>query len=68
MYASPVRPFMGTGFQVRAVSDRQGFVPMASPPVAPPVSTPSWLVLMTTLGVTLSAGIVGTLIVGRPTR
>jgi hypothetical protein len=68
VYAAPVRPFAGTGFQVRAVSDRQAFVPMASAPVPPPTETPSWFLLATTLGMAVSAGIVGTLTLGRPKR
>ncbi len=68
VYASPLLPFEGTGFQVRAVSDRKAFVPLASAPVPPPVETPSWLVVAATVGATLSAGIAGTLIVGRPKR
>lgn len=68
VYAAPVLPFVGTGFQVRAVSDRKAFTPLASAPVPPPVTTPTWLIVVTTLGMTLSAGIVGSLIVGRPKR
>lgn len=68
VYAPPLLPFVGTGFQARAVSDRKPFVPLASAPVDPPVETPSWFVLAAALGMTVSAGIVGTLTLGRPKR
>jgi hypothetical protein len=68
VYAAPVRPFVGTGFTVRAVSDRKPFTPLASAPVPPPVSTPSWLLIAATFGTVISAGLAGTLILGRPKR
>jgi hypothetical protein len=68
IYAGPLLPFTGTGFQVRAVSERQPFRPLASAPLPAPVETPSWLLLATALGAVVSAGLVGTLILGRPKR
>lgn len=45
IYVEPLLPFVGTGIQVRAVSDRQPFTPLAAPPIPAPVETPGWLVL-----------------------
>jgi len=66
IYIPPLMPFTGSGFQVRAVSDREPFTPLASPPPNAPVETPSWLVLINTIGVLASLGIGGALILGRP--
>lgn len=68
IYAEPLMPFQGTGFQVRAVSQRIPFTPLASPPVDPAVETPLWLVLAASLGAIVVAGIVGTLTLGRLKR
>jgi hypothetical protein len=68
IYSEPLLPFVGTGFQVRAVSDRVPFIPLASAPVAPPVTTPWWLSLAAGLGLIASVGIAGTLTLGRLKR
>ncbi len=68
VYGDPLLPFVGTGFQVRSVSDRQAFTPLAGPPVKAPVVTPSWLVLATLLVAFLATGIVGYLVRGRSAR
>lgn len=65
IYAEPTPPFVATGFQARAVSERVAFTPLASFPVPPPVETPAWLMVAATLGVALSAGIAGALTLGR---
>jgi len=61
-------PFQGTGIEVRAVSQREPFKPMASPPVAPPVTTPMWLTIVASLGAVGSIGAIGFLTLGRPKR
>jgi hypothetical protein len=68
VFASAVLPFSASGFQVRAVSDRKAFTPLASAPLPPPVKTPSWLLIATTIGMTVSAGLVGSMILRRPKR
>lgn len=65
IYAGPLLPFVGTGFQVRAVSERAVFTPLASPPVAPPVHTPLWLTLGASVLIVIAAGLIGWLILGR---
>ena len=68
IYGEPLMPFVGTGFQVRAVSDRRPFTPLASYPVKPPVYTPEWLWVATALVAGASAGVIGYLIRGRRVR
>ncbi len=69
IYIAALPPFQGTGMEVRAVgSEREGFKPFASPPVAPPVYTPMWLTVMAAIGLFTAAAIVGFMILGRRTR
>jgi hypothetical protein len=68
VFASALPPFVGTGFQARAVSQRVAFTPLAGAPLPPPTLTPSWLVLAAGLGILVSAGLVGTLTLGRSKR
>jgi len=65
IYAPPLLPFVGSGFQIRAVSDREGFKPLAGPPVQPPVVTPMPMVVAAVLAVLVSIGLIGFLIAGR---
>ena len=64
----PLRPFVGTGFNVRVVSERERFTPLAGPPVPAPVHTPSWLVLASGLAALVTAGVTGFLVRGRSSR
>ncbi|MDZ4179051.1 MAG: hypothetical protein U1E29_07445 [Coriobacteriia bacterium] len=66
IYVDPLLPFVGTGTQVRAVSDRQPFTPMAAPPVPAPVETPAWLSLAALIVALFAIGIVGYLMRGGP--
>jgi hypothetical protein len=68
IYIPALPPFQGTGIQVRAVSQREPFKPLAGPPLDPAVLTPVWLIVVAALGTLLSAGILGYLIVGRVKR
>ncbi len=65
IYIEALPPFLGTGIEVHAVSEREPFTPLAGPPVPPPVETPLWLSIVSALGAVTSAGIVSILIVGR---
>jgi hypothetical protein len=65
IYGDPLLPFVGTGFQARAVSDRIPFTPYAGPPVPAPVYTPFWLGIATALGAVLSVGLIGFMVRGR---
>jgi hypothetical protein len=64
IYMQALPPFQGTGIEVRAVSVREPFKPLAGPPIAPPVSTPVWLGILAALGAAVSAGIIGYLTLG----
>jgi len=66
IYIAALPPFQGTGLEVRAVSTREPFKPLAGPPVSAPVSTPLWLAIVASLGTVVSAGIVALLVFGRP--
>jgi hypothetical protein len=68
--AGPLLPFVGTGFQFRVRPARQAFMPLASPAplVVPPTQTPTWFVVVVTLGVLLAGGLAGALIPGRSKR
>jgi hypothetical protein len=65
IYAPPLMPFIGTGFQVHVLPQRQRFMPLASPPGNPPVETPTWFMVAAALGVVLAGGVAGKLIQGR---
>lgn len=68
IYVPALPPFQGTGMEVRAVSAREPFKPMASPPVPPPVYTPMWLTIAASFGAVILVGTVGFLVAGRPKR
>ena len=70
IYAGPLMPFVGTGFQFRVLPDRKPFMPLMAPAPRgiPPVETPVWFAIVVTLGVVAAGGLVGTLIVGRSKR
>lgn len=68
IYVPALPPFQGTGVEVRAVSQREPFAPMAGPPVAPAVVTPVWLMIAATLGGLVILGAVGYLVMGRSKR
>jgi hypothetical protein len=68
IYVAALPPFQGTGMEVRAVSRREPFKPLASPPLAPPVETPAWLMIVASFGAIVSAGTLAYLVLGRPTR
>jgi len=69
IYVAALPPFLGTGMEVRAVSaTREPFKALPGPPVQPPVYTPLWLSIVASMGMLLSAGLVGYLIFGRSTR
>jgi hypothetical protein len=70
IYAGPLLPFVGTGFQFRVLPTRQAFTPLMAPAPRgiPPVETPLWFAALVTLGVVVAGGLVGTLILGRSKR
>lgn len=68
IYVAALPPFQGTGMEVRAVGEREGFKPLAPPPVDPPVETPLLLTLVTVFGGVVSLGMVAYLVKGRSPR
>jgi hypothetical protein len=68
IYGDPLLPFVGTGFQVRAVSDRELFTPLAAYPVSAPVYTPPWLWFATAAAAAIAIGLVVYMLRGRPAR
>ena len=68
IYAEPLMPFAGTGFQFTVLPVRQAFTPLAPPAPAPAVITPAWFVAFTAVGLLTAAGLVGRLIIGRSKR
>jgi hypothetical protein len=70
IYAGPLMPFVGTGFQFRVLPARQAFMPLMNPAPRgiPPVETPLWFAIVVSLGVVVAGGLVGKLILGRSKR
>jgi hypothetical protein len=66
IYASPLRPFLGTGFQIKVFPVREPFKPLAPPAPAPPVDTPVWFMWVSIAGFLIVAGIIGMLVSERP--
>lgn len=69
VYVAALPPFQGTGIEINAVGeDREGFKPLAPPPIDPPVETPLWLAIATAIGAASSLGTVAYLVKGRTAR
>jgi hypothetical protein len=68
IYAGPLLPFVGTGFQFKVLSERVAFSPLAPPAPAPPVETPGWFLAAAVVGLAGAAGIAGKLALERPRR
>jgi len=68
IYAEPLLPFLGSGFQFRVLSHREPFSPLAGPAPAAPVKTPLWFTLVAAVGVVVAGGLIGTLVTGRSKR
>jgi len=68
IYAQPLVPFAGTGFQFKAVADREPFAPLAPPAPAPATVIPAWFAIVEALGVVVAGGLAGGLVLGRLKR
>lgn len=54
IYVSPLKPFLGTGFQIRAVgANRVPFKPLMSPPLPPATTNPTWFLIVVAVGLFL---------------
>lgn len=65
IYVPALPPFLGTGFEVHAVNARLAFQPLAGPPLAPPVYTPVWLMVIFGLGAAIIISLLAYLTLGR---
>jgi hypothetical protein len=65
IYADPLRPFVGNGFQFKVLSVRVPFEPLARPAPAPPVTIPWWFAAAAYLGLVVVGGLTGGLVMGR---
>ncbi len=69
IYAQPLRPFVGNGFQFQVLSERASFGALMAPAPPPPVRFPAWYVAVAGLGVVVAGGLtVGLVRSGRSTR
>jgi hypothetical protein len=54
IYAGPVKPFVGVGFQFKGVGQaRVPFKPLMAPPLPPPTVNPTWFLIAVTVGLLL---------------
>lgn len=65
IYAGPLLPFVGSGFQFRALAGRMPFMPLAGPAPDPAVATPWWYTGVAVIGAIVGAALAGTLLYGR---
>lgn len=68
IYADPLLPFQGIGFQFGVLPEKTTFMPMAAPATEPPSETPAWLAIMAAVGVVLAGGLTSRLVRGRSQR
>jgi hypothetical protein len=68
IYASPLLPFVGTGFQAKVLSDREPFRALPIPQSRPAPQTPQWFSILAAFGIVVAGGLVGQLIRGRSNR
>jgi hypothetical protein len=55
IYAGPVKPFLGVGFQFKGVGqERVAFKPLMQPPLAPPTINPQWFLIAVAIGTALA--------------
>ena len=59
IYAGPLLPFVGTGFQFKVLPERASFSPLAPPAPAPPVETPVWFLAAAGTGLVAVGGLAG---------
>jgi len=55
IYAGPVKPFLGVGFQFKGVGqERVAFKPLMQPPLDPPTINPQWFLIAVAIGTALA--------------
>ena len=65
IYASPLTPFQGTGFQFQVLTQRVAFTPLAPPAPYPATVIPWWFSAVAALGFVVAGSLVGLLVSGR---
>lgn len=68
IYAEPLLPFAGNGFQFTVLPERAAFRALAPPAPDPHVETPPWFAGIAGLGLVVAAGIAGSLVAGKVKR
>jgi hypothetical protein len=73
LYAGPIKPFTGVGFQFKGVGQaRVPFKPLMQPPLPPPTVNPTWFLIAVTVGLLAFLGLlvrlVGPVVVERLKR
>jgi hypothetical protein len=68
IHAGPLLPFVGSGFQFRALADREPFQPLMPPAPIPAYHTPTWFNFVAVLALVIAAGLVRSLVRGRQKR
>lgn len=68
MYAGPLLPFVGSGFQFKVLPETEPFTAFPSPAPAPPVQTPMWFAALAALGLVVVGGQTFVLLKGRQKR
>lgn len=68
IYAQPLLPFIGSGFQFKVLSERALLMPLAQPAFAAPTVIPMWFVALVIVGLIVAATLIGRLVLGRSKR
>lgn len=70
VFVEALPPFLGSGFQAEVLPETVEFVPLAPPPdyPFPATYTPTWLVVVTAIGLVMALGVAMLLIRGRLKR
>lgn len=69
IFAGAATPFVGTGWQFKAVGERQPFMALAAPAPDPAIWYPAWVGVVAALGFAVAAVLVGRLVtIGRSKR
>jgi hypothetical protein len=56
IYAEPLPPFVGTGFQFKILPESEPFIALPPPAPAPPTVTPTWFAVLALVGVLIAGG------------
>jgi hypothetical protein len=65
IYATPLLPFTGVGFQFTGVAEREAFAPLAPPAPEPLTHTPTWFAALASAGVLVALGLIAVMVRGR---